>query len=94
MIQLNKNEQIIKISNWISRRLSKLEAVLGLIFFVTLLVKISTDLPVNIIITENKSRALVISATGTGKTFLSEKEGKRLNFHHMLKKANPDQAAL
>lgn len=26
--------------------------------------------------------------------FLSEKEGEHLNFDHMLKKANPDEAAL
>jgi hypothetical protein len=51
MIKSNQNEQLIKIGNWISRRLDKYEGILGSIFFIIIIVKISTELPVNFFIT-------------------------------------------
>lgn len=51
MIQNSQNEQLIKISKWISPRLDRYEVFLFIILVAALLLRISTTLPTGIIIT-------------------------------------------
>lgn len=51
MLQPKQNEQIIKISNWLAPRLDKYESMLALVFMAVLILKISTDLPVDVFLT-------------------------------------------
>lgn len=51
MYQTNKDEQLIKIGNWISLRLNKYESIITLIFAVLLILKMNTNLALGIFIT-------------------------------------------
>jgi len=50
MIQATQNEQATKIGNWIAPRLDKFEIILFLVFIISLILKISTDLPVALLL--------------------------------------------
>jgi hypothetical protein len=45
-----QNELVSKMGNWIASRLDKYEAILFLFFIVTFLLKLSTSIPVNILV--------------------------------------------
>ncbi len=50
MIQATQNEQATKIGNWIAPRLEKFEIILFLVFIISLMLRISTDLPVALLL--------------------------------------------
>ena len=50
MIQATQNEQAAKIGNWIAPRLDKFEIILFLVFIISLILRISTDLPVALLL--------------------------------------------
>lgn len=50
MIQHQQNEQLIKIGTWVSHRLKKYEKILVIVFFTSLILKITSDMNLNILI--------------------------------------------
>lgn len=48
---MNQNKQIIKISNWVSAKIEKYELILVLIFILGIILKSTTELSVNFLIT-------------------------------------------
>ena len=60
MIQSKQNEQIVKMSNRLTRKLDKYEAILALIFLVILLLHISSDLQVGVFMTLTLSTLAVL----------------------------------
>lgn len=50
MIQASQNEQLTKIGNWIAPRLEKFEVILFLAIIISFMIRVSTDLPVGIIL--------------------------------------------